>query len=165
MCWQSKNKPVQYTAESRIPVYKIMVVSGNFNNILRSYYRQAEYNLNTNHVNDLATPKELTDGFTLKPIYRIDIGLHSYSASNTVCLRRYSYLTVISKKTREELDCYQMPFDRRVLQPPFDRILQITHLAKVSGYIPVDARYYVNEHGEYVSNEIVLTDLEEYIRA
>lgn len=156
MCWISKNKPVQYTAESRIPVYKIMIVSGNFNKILRSYYRQAEYNLNTNHVNDLATPEELIDGFTLKPKYRIDIGLHSYSASNTVCLRRYSYLTVISKKTKEELDSYQIPFDT---------IFQMTRLAKVSGYIPVDAKYYVNEHGEYVSNEIVLTNIEEYIRA
>lgn len=154
MCWISKKEPVQYIAESRIPVYKIMLVGRVTSKILRSYYRQAMYNLNTNYVSDLATPEECIDRITLKPRYCIDIGLHSYSTSNTVCLKRASHLMVVSKKTKELLDSYPIPY------PTALQI--ITSLAKVSGYIPVDARYYINEHGEYVSNEIVLTDIEEY---
>ena len=153
MCWLSKND-IQYTAESRIPVYKIMIISGVLTRVLRSFYRGAIYDLHTNHINGLETPEKCVDGTTLETKYRIDIGLHSYGVSNTTCNRYDSQLMVVSKNTRETLDSY----------PICPTGFYISNLAKVFGYIPVGAKYYVNEHGEYVSNEIVLTDIEEYTR-
>lgn len=156
MCWTSKTPPVEQIAEVDIPIFKVCLEEESEGVI--SYYRYFKYELNhiysvrklsvvkkcrkdghivytqlingdgeiitISHSSEIITPLE----------YRIYQGFHSYS----------------SKCKFENRDIEIKVFSRNKLVGHY-------HYSKalvVKGYIPKGAKYYENEEGEVVSEQI-----------
>lgn len=153
MCWTSETKPLIKTAEENIPIFKMCVYYSNY--AVGAYYRKHKYELKREYVCD--------DAFNEEPErrnypsgmleYLIRKGFHSYDP-NTVNVKNGEYYATyhVREGIKQCIGAYPKYYlaDRR--------------LVRVNGYIPKGTRYYLNEKGEYVSEGIVLTDIQ-YIQS
>lgn len=135
MCWSGKNYPK--IAIIDINVFKIVEETPNINSY-RSFYHEEflwkikerkESEINVKFVHDYFTPN-------LIKIYK---GLHSYNHSCQLNLYSNNLLTItsINKNTR------------------LDILYSDKSLYKLDCIIPKRSEYYVNEHGEYVSDALI----------
>lgn len=134
MCWKGKYLPK--IAKKDIPIYKIMI-RGGYGDFYLSYYQKFPYTLNAKISEEIKTPF-MIDSYKGK----ISKALHSYSKEYTKIESSFNGFCVRSRE--KELDYYSY-----ILAPGM--------LAIVSGYIPKGATYCMNENGEYISNELILT--------
>lgn len=142
MCWtkrirRSEAKPEPLTAESNIPIFKILFYNS-LNGTIISPYFDFKYTLNTKYVHPL--PLEIgnyIDCHTMCAFWRVNEGFHSYSTKCTVSK------DIVVELLNGMVHRYDYHFLSR----------------RVNGYIPAGAQYLLNEKGEYVSTEIVLTEI------
>ena len=131
MCWITNKKAVCQLATKNIEIFKIMIF--NSSNTVVSYYQEFKYKLNKAY-----DTKELeviySHDYDYGEIYE---GFHSYASDCTV--RKGNVISVWNDVNF--LDSYNI------------------YSVIVKGYIPVGAHYYLNERGEYVSDEIYLTEI------
>lgn len=141
MCWSTTEPPKRLIAEENIPIFKVCTESAIIHTV-NSYFKYYKYKLNIVH--------KLTDKlYTYIATDRtgvihtcIDAGYHSYLTSKCSHIRdSLKRITIINDK-EQPIYCYGV------------------FVIKVSGYIPKGSEYYVNEHGECVSNSICLTKVE-----
>lgn len=138
MCWKGKYKPI--IAKNNISIYKIMLrefIDPTHSRIV-SYYQGFPYILNVKVVEELPThyiPDNM--GYV-----RITKALHSYSKEYTRLEKYSTGFLVKSNLIDSSLDFYT--FDRR-------------GTLIMDGFIPKGATYCMNEYGEIISNELILT--------
>lgn len=123
------------TAETNIPIFKI-VLFGSFSKKIISPYFDFRYELNTKYTNLQLLVERCFDSY-FYPIWKVSAGFHSYSAECKV-----SEDMIVSL-----LDGNIHRYDYHVFS------------CRANGYIPAGAQYLLNEKGEYVSTEIVLTEI------
>lgn len=135
MCWYRASLMLSLTAEQDIPVFKVVNYS---DDVIKGWYYPKVYQLG-----------ELNKGITILPRYSdnhamiIEEGYHSYSMDCRAVVR-YRFINVIF--CLDKVHTYPREYN------------MIPKIVK--GYIPKGACYYLNPNGEYVSNKIVLTQLD-----
>lgn len=140
MCWSTTEPPKRLIAEEDIPIFKVCVESSRISDgtVVYSYFKYFPYNINE--------------------VYKLNGQILPCNKGNCTEIDRgyHSYL-----ETECKFEEYQ-PFSRWVVRDKDLRyVCAYEHCAiKVSGYIPKDSEYYVNEQGECVSNSICLTRIE-----
>ena len=139
MCWTTFIYPHIQIATENIPVYKIVDKKKGFWfwSTFSSYYYGFTYKLHKRYSEKLGRIWDPCTG-----LYAIDEGIHSY----------HNTLTRIS--TSKYGDRWIRSFNGEIL----DNYCTLARtIVKVQGYIPKGSKYYLNEDGEYVSEQIVLT--------
>lgn len=136
MCWITYKGAKCKTAEKDIRIFKVCSPS-NSPEVLISAYREFEYTLNKIYS---AEEELILTMYGKDTNYgKINKGFHSYSPNCSI-----KNETIIS-----------IWYDRQFLGSyDSDSII-------VYGYIPKGAHYYLNEEGEYVSDKICLTNIEQ----
>ena len=143
MCWETKKKEltIKVKATKNIPIFKIVYDN---DETYRSIYNGFQYKLKCKY-------KELLDSaYWVSCIfddyhdrYIISKGFHSYNKEKVKTIKNSSTIFVYS------CDGYSL-----------DHIYGfLNEYCKVEGFIPKGAYYHENEHGECVSDSIVLTRL------
>lgn len=133
MCWTS-NKAELKIAEEDIKVFKLCI----FIRSIISYYNGFTYELNKVY----KLGEDIVPSFsTFNLEYEISEGFHSYANDCQISKRRWHY--IVTSPTDKALDCYGKD-----------------DLVLVRGYIPKGSHYYLNAYGEYVSDAICLTSIE-----
>ena len=139
MCWTTFKTPKRLIAEEDIPIFKVCVEASRVTNstVVCSYFKRYDYDLNK--------------------VYKLDGQLSLYIRSKAIDIHwgYHSYLEIECKFEKYPV------FDQWAVMYKDSRyICAYEHFAvKVSGYIPKGSEYYVNEHGECVSNSICLTKI------
>ena len=138
MCWTTSIYPHIKLATENIPVYKIVDKTGGFWfwSTFSSYYYGFTYKLHKTYSEKLGAIHDLRT-----ELYAINEGIHSY----------HNTLTKIS--TSKYGDKWVNDFNGYIL----DNYCRLGNVVKVQGYIPKGSKYYLNENGEYISEQIVLT--------
>ena len=145
MCWKSDRQIPMKVANENIPIYKILLLCYDpeygDKERLYSIYCGFHYELDKTY--------RIEGTFNLLKIkseYIKNTGFHSYNPEMTFPHRTISYAIEIRHKEKLYV---------------LDRILERWCLS-VAGYIPKGAFYYLNDKGEYVSNQICLTQVLDY---
>lgn len=138
MCWTSQQQPVAMIATKDISVYKIMKV---FGGEIYSYYHSFRYELNSTYKGKLGNPHKCSN-FWCGERYEIDKGYHSYSSELTEITYPEGFRQICVKDAN----------------PIIDLDTYCTGIV-VQCAIPKGARYYLNENGEYVSNQIIIKNV------
>lgn len=138
MCWTTSIRPQIKIATENIPVYKIVDKKGGFWfwSTFSSYYYGFIYKLHKRYSEKIGGIRDLRTG-----VYAIDKGIHSY----------HNTLTSIS--TSKYGDRWIRSFNGEIL----DNYCRFGNVVRVQGYIPKGSKYYLNENGECISEQIVLT--------
>lgn len=145
MCWLSNNKPAIKVAEENIPIFKICMKMLSKEDCVQSYYWEFVYHLNREYdIFEEDGVNALDYCQLLDNRYRIDVGFHSYGI-NVILRVNNNGDTMFVETPRIVIDSYY----------------KTKKVIRVNGYIPKGANYVTNEQGEYVSNKIVLTDIQE----
>ena len=135
MCWSSK------TLEKRIATKDIKTFKIGFikNDRLYSYYKYFLYDFN--RLYETTIHSELLGEF-----YMINQGFHSYNPKKCsyFCNITYRHIDVQSKITGELIDRY------------YDNLIFIYDIIVFKCIIPKGTVYYENEHGEIVSEAIII---------
>lgn len=145
MCWLSDKKEltVAKVAGRNIPIFKICYIGSEGR--ISSVYLNMPYELKKRYTR---LPLKVVENAVYGFRYSINEGFHSYSPKTTVRRekdRNFHYL-IINSRNGEFLDAFNRG-----------------EVVRVNGYIPKGAEYVFNEFGEYVSTEIVLTEIENII--
>lgn len=149
MCWKSSEVPEIQKAPRDIPVFKVCRIKVEDGvKIITSYYMLKVYLLNKRYTKSTPLEFGFWDSFifTFRNYYYINEGFHSYDKAcyfNKNCIEY-----ILRNKNGNCLDRYNID----------------EHIIIVNGYIPKGASYCVNDYGEYVSDEIELTDCEDIIQ-
>lgn len=140
MCWISKKQDIKI-AKQDIPIFKIMEKTP-FPEIVKSIYRNFSYTLNL-----LAESNIKIQLWRYINKIVVDQALHSYNFEKVKCLNYSSTLKieVPTSYGSKELDSFGKNED----------------IIKVKGIIPKGAKYMENRDGEFVSNQLILTEIEE----
>lgn len=139
MCWSTTKPPKKLIAKEDIPIFKVCTESAIIHTV-NSYFKYYKYRLNVVHkLTDKLFTYIVPDSTTC-----IDVGYHSYLTSKCGYIRDFSKRVTIIDDKGHPICSYG------------------TYVLKVSGYIPKDSEYYINEQGECVSNSICLTKVEEW---
>lgn len=143
MCWTSQQQPVAMIATKDIPVYKIMkVFKGGIYNEIYSYYQSFRYELDSKYEGKLDNPHKY--GYEARiPCYEINKGYHSYSSELTEITYPFKDFREIRVKD---------------VRPVITLGTYCTGVV-IQCAIPKGARYYLNENGEYVSNQIIIKNV------
>lgn len=140
MCWITNKKLKFKIAKENIPIYKICRKE---NDKILSYFKRFEYKLdclyNTNFEVSFTPDSSI--------IYK---GFHSYSLNKTYLDKRYDNIRVFKNESFIEL----------IFNSNSNKLNDYSFGIVVSGYIPEDGAYALNEYGEYVSDSIVLNKIE-----
>lgn len=140
MCWstyENKNKG-ERTAKEDMLVYKIVKKYREFGYV--SYYMGMEYILDKEYSINNLKAINCPDGETI-----INEGYHSYSVQECNICINHNVIYVYSKnKNKLEEDYYEA------------RILNSDRTAVVVCVIPKGSIYYKNEHGEIVSDHLII---------
>ena len=140
MCWTTSIRPQLKIATENIPVYKIVDKIGGFWfwSTFKSYYQNFIYKLHkiySEKIGEICSDDE--------EFYSIDKGIHSYHNTFTkISVGKHGEIW-IDESNGDVIGYYFQSSCRNVV--------------KVQGYIPKGSKYYLNEYGEYVSEQIVLT--------
>ena len=140
MCWTTFIRPHIQTATENIPVYKIVTKEGGFWfwSTFQSYYQNFIYKLHKIYSEKIGKICSEEANF-----YSINKGIHSY----------HNAFTKISVGKHGEIWIGGLNGD--IIGYYFQSAYR--NVVKVQGYIPKGSKYYLNEYGEYVSEQIVLT--------
>lgn len=134
MCWTTNKKAVCETAKEKIEIIKVCYNMDN--KTLISCYWEFEYELNKIY----SAEEELKCLSSGNKLYNeVHAGFHSYTPNCTIVK-----------------DSIVAIWNDNIFLDSYD-----TDVVVVKGYIPTGAHYYLNERGEYVSNKICLTSIEE----
>ena len=133
MCWVSKKQDIKI-AEQDIPIFKIMDKTNN-PKIVSSYFRGHSYELNVLEKTEI----KICDGYECNRII-VYIALHSYSDRIQTRRDEYNDVYVFNKK-----GFCTLPYGSDTI--------------KVKGIIPKGSQYMENERGEFVSNQLILTEI------
>lgn len=156
MCWISYKPWKQEVATRDIECFKICTL---IDNKIYSLYQGFEYQLNTVYNAKLSFSKSIVIKTGKVISYEITAGIHSYSTEcslkrvfvpNTDVLateedKEIEFLNVIKNESLMDSICLNF-YPNRVL---------------VKCIIPKDSIYFINENGEIVSNQIILTKVTE----
>lgn len=134
MCWVSKEQDIKI-AEQDIPIFKIMKKTPS-PEIVISIYQNFPYILNSLTESDI---KIQPSSWKNIEVYQ---ALHSYNPEKIICL---SYCFVLYIQTLHGLH--------------LDRFNKDWDIIKVKGIIPKGSQYMENENGEFVSNQLILTEI------
>ena len=140
MCWVTNKKLKFKIAKENIPIYKICRKE---DDKILSYFKHFEYRLDWLY----ETNFEVAAGTKMSEIYK---GFHSYSLNKTYYEKRYDIISVFKNENFIEL----------IFNSNSNRLNDYSFGIIVSGYIPKDSAYVLNEYGEYVSNSIILNKIE-----
>lgn len=134
MCWISDVAELKVAKED-IKIFKVCL----YIRSLISYYNGFTYELNKVY----KLGEDIVPSFSVFHLkYEINKGFHSYSKDCQLSKRRWHY--IITSPDNKALDCCGKD-----------------DLVLVRGYIPKGSHYYLNDYGEYVSDAICLTSIEE----
>ena len=141
MSWQSESQ-FQQISDGKTEVYKICGIDKN-GKLYSFFYPKFEYTLHKTYETNLDIQQHF-DGFEG---YN---GFHSYSYTLTKynIYKRDDYISISHPSSNQVFAWYMLS--------PF---LIGRTIAIVKGYIPNNAIYYINEKGEVISNQIVLTEI------
>ena len=144
MCWRSSKKVEPQIAQHDIPIYKILSKD---NKTFRSIYFGFKYELNKTYVYLNSCFKSI-EFVTSSKEYEKCGGFHSYDLtkttySSTVIQGCVKVITIETKRKEYYLDS----------------IYHRGNCIAVKGFIPKGSCYFVNDNGEYVSNQICLTEV------
>ena len=150
MCWYSKKKKAARIAVEDILVYKVMYRKPN-NGRFRSLYRRMDYEpekIYWTDVNPISIDRTLYPEMMIykgfSPLYlemKIDKGFHSYSMDKTM-----------ATKDKYQIVIYNMENNEIV-----DSIFFSDNLVIAKCIIPKGSKYYKNDLGEIVSDQIIIT--------
>lgn len=150
MCWYSKKKKAARIAVEDILVYKVMYRKPN-NGRFRSLYRRMDYEpekIYWTDVNPISIDSPLYPEMMIykgfSPLYlemKIDKGFHSYSMDKTM-----------ATKDKYQIVIYNMENNEIV-----DSIFFSDNLVIAKCIIPKGSKYYKNDLGEIVSDQIIIT--------
>lgn len=148
MCWITSIRPHIQIATENIPVYKIVIKEGGFWfwSTFQSYYQNFIYKLHkiySEKIEEICSDEANFYSIDEANFYSIDKGIHSYhNAFTKISVSKYGKIW-IEGFNGGMIGYYSRSAYRNVV--------------KVQGYIPKGSKYYLNEYGEYVSEQIVLT--------
>ena len=157
MCWISKNL-VEQKSDGKVEIYKVCGIDKN--NVIRSYFRP-----NFTYVLNIPNQTKVSINQHENEYYGFN-GLHSYSAKLTEW-KREKYTSkqdcIHIKSINSNMWLYPL-YTPLFCKPMFysdqkHSAVRKEHIAVIKGYIPKGASYYVNSHGEIISEEIVLTEI------
>ena len=148
MCWRTYKIAEKKTAKEDIPVFKIMYPS------CKSIYYLKGYELDVLYTSELDSPIQTYDYYG-RGNFIVNRGFHSYLKESVKTLRNepqdlngtftslnhYFHTLVIVSEKNHMLDNLSL--------------LNNSYI-KVSGIIPKGSKYYLNEDGEIVSDQIIL---------
>lgn len=138
MCWISGKQNIKI-AEQNIPIFKIMKKTFDSNLVL-SYFLDYLYTLNVLEKNEIEI--EDRDDY----IIVVRRALHSYS-------------------DRTQATIFHIFNTKKLCVFNKEKVLSIyednDNIIKVKGIIPKGSRYMENERGEYVSDKLILQEIEE----
>lgn len=137
MCWYSKKKKAARIAVEDILVYKVMYRKPN-NGRFRSLYRRMDYEPEKIYwadVNPISIDSPLYLGM------KIDKGFHSYSMDKTMATKDKYHIVIYNMENNEIVDS----------------IFFSDHLVIAKCIIPKGSKYYKNDLGEIVSDQIIIT--------
>ena len=141
MCWLSKEViPFNIAAED-VEVYKVMFATESDRRLM-SCYRRMLYDAGKEYEVEMTVSK-LDKGILGKYHMMIEQGFHSYSLDNTIVMRNVTNLSVICKETG---DCIESV-----------KLLSLIKRVAVKCIIPKGSKYYKNDLGEIVSDQIIIT--------
>lgn len=139
MCWKTyKGRPEKKKAEKDIPVFKICLKDRSSNGALPYYFidKEVYYENKTYHAEPYLYTERIGIG-SYCTMYCISDGLHSYSANHILSDTKFG--VQIITESNGNLGEYGRNYTCLLLCT-----------------IPKGAEYYLNEYGEYVSNELVV---------
>ena len=138
MCWVSKKQDIKI-AEQNIPIFKIMKKTP-FPEIVKSIYQNFSYTLNSLVKSNI----KIQLWRSIDNIV-VDQALHSYNPEKVKCSSNSSTLKikVPTSYSFKELDSFDKNED----------------IIKVKGIIPKGSKYMENRDGEFVSNQLILTEI------
>ncbi len=156
MCWKTNNlKPIKKKAKEDIPVFKIVRV--NEDDVIMSYYKQFFYKCGKTYNTEIGKMQKTE--YQVDPIHYIEEGFHSYSADCT-----YNYCGKVIPSDLVGFSCLK---EAMVVLLEGKEIFCDTLVSrdgfkvkKLNCIIPKGAEYYLNETGEYVSNQIKILNVE-----
>ena len=133
MCWKSKLVPKRLVAKRDIPITKILAP-----NMCAYFFRGFQYDLHKQYLTELKEPR--WDCVLDK--YIINHGFHSYSKKVKMAIDE-DYIHVFYPSCGVALAVYS----------------SVANI--VNGIIPKGSHYYLNDDGEYVSDSIIITKIQE----
>lgn len=137
MCWYSKKKKAARIAVEDILVYKVMYRKPN-NGRFRSLYRRMDYEPEKIYWTDV-NPISIDSPLYLE--MKIDKGFHSYSMDKTMATKDKYHIVIYNMENNEIVDS----------------IFFSDNLVIAKCIIPKGSKYYMNEVGEIVSDQIIIT--------
>ena len=149
MCWNSKDV-IAKIADNDIECFKIVLQDGS--NTIYSYYQEFKYELNKLYKTELNFIKHRSLGYT-----SILQGFHSYSNELKYDITYYNLIPLIKVFNDKTDNTFQAYMVHSTLSNK--NILAKSVIANC--IIPKGSTYYVNEHGEIVSNQIIIKSIKE----
>ena len=137
MCWISKKQDIKI-AEQDIPIFKIMKKTPS-PEIVKSIYQNFSYTLNS-----LTKSNIKIQAYRWKGII-VNQALHSYNAKKIKCSSNSITLKI------------EIPTSYCIVE--LDRFAINMDIIKVKGIIPKGSKYMENIDGEFVSNQLILTEI------
>lgn len=137
MCWLSKKKKAARIAVEDILVYKVMYRKPN-NGRFRSLYRRMDYEPEKIYWTDV---NPISIDSPLYPEMMIDKGFHSYSMDKTMATKDKYHIVIYNMENNEIVDS----------------IFFSDNLVIAKCIIPKGSKYYKNDLGEIVSDQIIIT--------
>lgn len=137
MCWYSKKKKAARIAVEDILVYKVMYRKPN-NGRFRSLYRRMDYEPEKIYWTDV-NPISIDSPLYLE--MKIDKGFHSYSMDKTMATKDKYHIVIYNMENNEIVDS----------------IFFSDNLVIAKCIIPKGSKYYKNDLGEIVSDQIIIT--------
>jgi hypothetical protein len=146
MCWLSKSKPIERMADKDIVVYKIVSKGDRNGNVLNYFYNGGYityYKGNESekiNISPIYVEYGISDNY-----YIIEEGYHSYSLDCRMHLIMESLLKF------KEFDVFSNSEDSKLILMAY-YIRESDRIGKF--VIPKGSKYYLNDKGEYVSDNI-----------
>lgn len=141
MCWIGNSNQLMIASED-IPVFKILNKILGTSITFRSIYQQFYYVLGKRYTSRVMIEDNANAHYGYNS-YFCNTAIHSYSPEVTIKNLDGAHIELIGDHEYERLDYF-----------PF---YEVPKLVKVEGIIPKGSRYQVNMNGEYISNHIILT--------
>lgn len=141
MCWKSKEKKAVQIAGEDIFVYKVMRRKPD-SKMFRSLYYKMGYEPGKVYTACIDDPLYAKNGMTIRK------GFHSYDANKTEISKSLNFWSINPKEVNDV-------FLDMVGLSDFDE--EYEEIMAVECIIPKGACYYENEHGEMVSDQIMVT--------
>ena len=143
MCWSGiKNESIAKIAVENIPVFKICVKDLHGRVVPYYYPGSLVYDKGLTYRSEVNCVRSSIG------IYKIDVGLHSYSPKCTIVVKSYNWVNILSPELLKIGEYY----------------VSLDTTCMLLCVIPKGSIYYVNKNGEYVSSKLTVIDVVELHR-